>query len=176
VSRRRRWLTGCWLAAAAVVLLFLVVTYVVPHKPLANGTAAPGIALTAVDGARVDVLAHIRDTGRGAVVEFFESSCPDCKRTVPALCDLARSRPADVFAVNATGDSAEDVRNFGAANGGGCLQQLKVPLLLDPASETAHAYRIWEVPTLYVIDAQGRVAWSGDSAAAAGQALSGLKR
>jgi peroxiredoxin len=141
-----------------------------PSNPslLPVGAKAPLFALRTPEGETVR-LADYR--GKAVLLEFFTTWCPHCNAEVPFLIDLYGSLPKGPYAflsVNGDGEDAASVfayhRYFGAP----------FPALLDPSSQPGSfhqpgapgkvttAYRVTTYPTFYVVDPEGRIAWSGD--------------
>jgi len=132
--------------------------------------AAPPIRLSDADGGSLDVLGAAG--GRPVLVEFLDTACSVCQREVPAVCRLAAVHPGlYVVAIDAVGEDAARLRQFRHDQGTGCIH---FPLLVDPGARVTHTYSVSAVPTVYVLDASGRIAYSGVGAAgveaAAGEA------
>jgi thiol-disulfide isomerase/thioredoxin len=121
------------------------------------GSAAPSFHLVADDGGSRDF-----PTGRATVLEFFETGCPHCQATAPALCRLATAQPAtDILLVDAALEDATALRAYRARFFGHCQAADRLALLLDPGDRVTHLYRVTVVPTIYVVDARGRIAFAG---------------
>ena len=132
--------------------------FVHPQPPqLAVGSAAPQITLRSVSGQTVNATAAAAH--HALVVEFIETSCTTCQRDAGTVCGLASHFGQDTFvAVDAGGESAAAVSAFAAAHEpSGC----GVTLLLDPGLQVTHAYEAAVVPTIYVVDSGGRIAYGG---------------
>ena len=143
--------------------LFLVVFLVHPSQPplLAKGTAAPSIALTSDTGERLDVL--VMAAHHPVVVEFFETSCASCEQDAQSVCSVSTAFPdATVVAVGAGGEAAPALRAFAAKH---LLPPCRVTVLVDSGRRVAHAYQAAVVPTVYVIDRSGNIAYGGVGAA-----------
>jgi thiol-disulfide isomerase/thioredoxin len=135
---------------------------------LAPGSVAPSFTLRTPEGQSVRVPA----AGKPTFLEFFATWCPHCAAEAPHLRRLALefgSRAAFV-SVNADSENAASVYAFHRYFG------LPYPALLDPSGSPrgdfrkagglgrwAKAYGVQAYPTMYVISAQGRVLWAGDS-------------
>ena len=132
--------------------------FVHPQPPqLAQGTVAPQITLRTVAGQTMN--ANAAAAHHALVVEFFETTCETCQRDAPTLCRLATRFPDDVFvAVDAGDEPATAVGGFAALRQpAGCA----VAVLLDPGLKVTHAYEAAVVPTVYVVGADGRIAYGG---------------
>jgi cytochrome c biogenesis protein CcmG/thiol:disulfide interchange protein DsbE len=146
-------------AVAAVVISFAIVSRI-GHPLLPGGSLAPAISLQAAGSSPAsshDVLAEQRS--RPFVLEFFETTCAVCQREVRPMCDVhARHSSVAFYGVDAARESGEAVARFAQTQAGGCTDWV---LLLDPKSAVLRSYQVSVVPTVYVIDAQGRVAYTG---------------
>jgi peroxiredoxin len=116
---------------------------------LQPGAAAPAIELPDIDGTTQTPLSGL---GKGPlVVAFYKVGCPTCQLTLPFLERLAGS----VSLVGVSQDDARDSREFNERCG------ITFPTLLDarpyPAS---NAYQITYVPSLFVIESDGRVSFA----------------
>lgn len=154
---RAQWIRALLLFALGVAG-FLAVVVLLPHSPqlFATGTAPPALTLDDIDGAHHDVLAEAR--GRGAVIEFFETGCPTCRSEASHVCSLAAAHPVVRFyAVDAGLEDAATIRAFQREHMPGC----SVTFLTDPGALASHAWAVSVVPTVYLLGADGTVAYGG---------------
>ena len=110
------------------------------------GLPAPPVELPDLNG----VLHSLEDALRNGpvVLAFYKISCPTCQLAFPFLDRLAGS--ANLFAVSQ--DDARDSREFNQRFG------TSVPTLLDARPyPVSSAYQITNVPTIFVIETDGRV-------------------
>lgn len=135
------------LLAGAIALLTLATT--AGAAALSTRRAAPPCAppldVEALDGRRIS-LADLR--GRPVVVEFFGAWCPECRRDVPFLNQLA-ARGVTVLAVcgEARREDAEQfVRETGA----------RYPVALADAA-TVGRYGVTTVPTRFLVGPDGEL-------------------
>lgn len=106
--------------------------------------------------------------GQIVLVNFWATWCPPCIEEMPAL-ERLRQRLADqgfeVLAVN-MGDQEKSVRDF--------TRQITVrfPVLLDPDGRAVREWRVFALPTSFLVNAQGLVThelsgtaeWDGSTA------------
>ena len=120
------------------------------------GTAAPPLRLMSTTGQPVNALqaaAH-----HSLVVSFFDTQCDTCRSQAPQLCSVAQNRSDDVFiAVDAGGESAAALRAYAQS---AFSSPCRVTVLADPARTVSRAYRAAVVPTVYVVDSGGKIAYA----------------
>ena len=121
---------------------------------LEPGTAAPDFTLNDMDGKPVS-LSSFR--GRQVVLVFWASWCPDCREEVPALQELqARVNPEKVAFVSVSFDRKEEAfREYVTEHKMGGVQLFDAAGKKDSAIATDYHVR-W-IPSLYLIDADGKV-------------------
>ena len=121
---------------------------------LAQRAPAPDLALEAAEGASLR-LSDLR--GEVVVVNFWASWCPPCRREMPALerlNRLMRGQPFAVVGINA-GEEVEDVLGFRA----GVEPAPSFRLLLDREGKALKAFGVSGLPTTFVLDREGRIAY-----------------
>lgn len=125
-------------------------------RPLAGGRPAPAFTLTTLAGAPLS-LADL--AGRPVFLNFWATWCGPCVREMPAFQTFAREQRlrgddgAVVLAIN-FGETEEDITPFLRELGVGDLTTL-----LDPDLRTANAYGVGNLPTTYLIAADGTLAF-----------------
>ncbi len=125
---------------------------------VAVGEVAPPFTLNTLDGKTVS----LRDyAGKVVILDFWQTSCPHCREAMPRvqrLHDKYASQGVVVLGVNQQ-EAPSAVKDFITAN------KYTIPQSLDPGT-AAGAYGVSGLPTLLIIDQQGKVAWvqAGDSA------------
>lgn len=135
-----------------------------PHdeRLLAIGTPAPSFTLKDTKGAT-----HALQDYRGKVVvlDFWATWCPPCRVALPAI-DKLHTKYKDNDKVVILGMNAQRGR---PGNAGAFLREkgLDFTTLLD-AEELRGPYQSPGIPTFYVIDPQGNIAWGGVGLMAAG--------
>jgi peroxiredoxin len=131
------------------------------------GSAAPAFTLRTPTGAPFS-LAQLR--GKAVLLELFATWCPHCAAEAPHLKAMYTSLPKSRYAfvgINADSEDAASVLAYHIWFG------LPFPALLDPGTDpgsfhsagspgpVSEKYKIHFFPTFYVIDPQGKIAWSG---------------
>jgi peroxiredoxin len=151
-------------AAIAVLLAFTIfITWRVKRleKSVLSRTAAslmisksaPEFTLAALNGDTVS-LADYRGK-KTVVVSYWASWCGPCKVELPELREFyKRYHKADanfeILAISIDEQKA-DAEQYAAA------EKLPFPVLFDPQSKTAEAYSVEGIPTLFVIDQDGKI-------------------
>ena len=120
-----------------------------PTKP----RPAPELNLPRLDGGRID-LGELR--GRVVLVNFWAVWCPPCRKEMPSMERLSKmmaQRPFTILASNA-GETPEQIRPF--------LNEvpLTFPILLDQDSARMKAWRVFVLPTSFIVDKQGQIRYS----------------
>jgi len=149
-------------AVVATVVSYAIISRVSGPRLLPGGATAPAITATSSGGDHVALLARGTTPAHPIVVEFFETTCAVCQQEVAPICKVARQHPDVAFyGIDAAREDAAAVNGFKQSQGKGCIDW---PLLLDPRSDLLRAYSVTAVPTVYVIDINGRVAYAGTGA------------
>lgn len=112
----------------------------------------PAFRRDALDGREVSSTAL---RGRVVVIEFFASYCEPCKRSLPAIVELAARDPS--LAVIAVGeDERRDLTAAMAVDYG-----LTMPVIHDVGNILAARFRIDGLPSTFVVDDLGVIRWVG---------------
>jgi peroxiredoxin len=126
---------------------------------LAAGALAPEVAFRTLEGG-TETLAGL--LARGPVVlAFFKVSCPVCQMTFPYLDRLHKGMAREGAPLQFLGvsqDNPSATREFMRQQG------VTFPVLLDEAATgyaASSAFAIHGVPSLFVIEPDGRVSFSG---------------
>ena len=114
---------------------------------------APEFTLTALNGDTVS-LADYRGK-KTVVVSYWASWCGPCKVELPELREFyKRYHKADAnFEILAISIDEEKA----AAEKYAAAEKLPFPVLFDPQSKTADAYSVEGIPTMFVIDKDGKI-------------------
>ena len=114
--------------------------------------AAPAPELEAPDLAGTPrTLADYR--GKVVLLNFWASWCPPCVREMPSLERLRvkmAGRPLAIVALDSA-EQREDVDAFLAR------MKLGFPILLDPDGVNTRRWKVFALPTSFLLDAEGRV-------------------
>lgn len=119
------------------------------------GKPAPDFALESLGGQKI-ALADYR--GKTLVASYWASWCGPCRMEIPVLAKFyQRTHHADsnfeILAISVD-------RERDAAAGAAKSLKMPFPVLLDPESHTADAYKVDAIPTLFVIDKSGKVVFT----------------
>ena len=115
---------------------------------------APALKLKDLDGKTLD-LAQLK--GKVVLINFWATWCPPCRKELPSMERLWRQLKDQglvVLGVN-VGESADEV--FAFSNG--LETPLTFPLLLDEDSSVAQSWPVKGLPTTYLVDKRGRIAF-----------------
>lgn len=115
---------------------------------------APGLALKDLDGQTI-TLAKLK--GKVVVVNFWATWCPPCRREFPSMERLREKmsgQPVVILAVN-EGETAETIEQFIST----LDVQPRFPILLDQDGGAMAFWPVRGLPTTYIIDKRGRMAY-----------------
>ncbi|MFZ1539637.1 MAG: TlpA disulfide reductase family protein [Chromatiaceae bacterium] len=119
--------------------------------PLETPIPAPDLRLQDLQGKTID-LAQYR--GRVVLINFWATWCPPCRKEFPSLGrvrQLFKPEEFEVLAVNVDEDR-ETALAFAGAPG--------FPVLLDSNSKATMTWPVKGLPTSFIVDTQGRIAFS----------------
>jgi peroxiredoxin len=122
-----------------------------PLTNIAAGHVAPGFTLKSPDGKEY-TLGKLLEKGP-VVVAFFKISCPVCQFTLPYLQRLAERYAGDsATVIGVSQDDERGTKEFNREYG------VTFPTLLDePGYPVSNAYGLSMVPTIFLIEPDGRV-------------------
>jgi thiol-disulfide isomerase/thioredoxin len=118
-----------------------------------SATPAPELKANDVAGAP-RTLADYR--GKVVLLNFWASWCPPCLREMPSMERLRvkmAGRPLAIVALDSA-EAAEEVNAF--------LSKMKLgfPILLDPDGSNTKRWKVFALPTTFLLDAEGRVRYA----------------
>ena len=123
-------------------------------SPVTPLIAAPDFTLEDMDGESYKLHDY---RGKVVLVNFWATWCPPCRKEMPALEALYKKLGGDSFAVLAV-NQWEDPDHVFAYTG-----ELNVfptfPILFDPESKISADYGVKGLPTSFLIDKKGRLAY-----------------
>jgi peroxiredoxin len=117
------------------------------HKP------APQVTLASLDGRKVSI-ADFRDK-KAVVVTFWASWCGPCRMEMPILRDFYKKKAQANTDFEILAISLDDDRE--AAEIAATELKMPFPVLLDSAHAAADAYQVQAIPTLMIVDKDGKV-------------------
>lgn len=152
--RLRSWLTGGLLSLLLCAAALAGEELSHSFTPIDPPRSAPDFSLPDMDG-ELHVLSDYR--GKVVLVNFWATWCPPCRREMPALERLYQALGDEPFAVLAV-NQWEDPDHVFAYMG-----ELNVfpsfPILFDPESTVSAEFGVKGLPTSFLLDKQGRVAF-----------------
>ena len=123
-----------------------------PAYALSAGEPAPALSLPTAGGQAVD-LERLR--GKVVWVDFWASWCTPCKRSFPWMNEMLakyRAQGFEIVAVNVD-KRREDAEKFLA------VAPAQFTVVYDASGKAPAAWDVKAMPTSYLIDANGRVAF-----------------
>jgi len=93
--------------------------------------------------------------GKTVILNFWATWCPPCREEMPSMQRAYEAVSGDGIAVVAinVGDDADTIRSFLAEN------PVDFPLPMDLDSRVVQSYPVTGLPTTFVIDPEGRLAY-----------------
>ena len=117
---------------------------------IAAGDSAPSFSLATPDGHSISLASALQ---KGPVVlAFFKITCPVCQFTFPFLERLNKAFGSNASVLAVSQDDARDTKDFLTE------YSLSFPALLDEDGyAVSNAYGLANVPTVFLIDSNGKV-------------------
>jgi|ERR1700690_85789 len=122
-----------------------------PLRPRLN---APELELANLEGQPV-TLSGLK--GKVVIVNFWATWCPPCRRefaSMERLRKMLADRPLEILAVN-EGEATDVIEGFSSA----LDTPPSFPVLLDPIGDAMALWPVRGLPTTFVIDKKGRMAY-----------------
>jgi peroxiredoxin len=118
---------------------------------ISPGNTAPGFSLKGLDGKEYSL--HSLTQKGPVVAAFFKISCPVCQFTFPFLERLHKRHGGDgATFLGISQDDARGTKSFASESG------VTFPMALDDRGYPAsNAYGLTSVPTIFLIDTDGKV-------------------
>jgi len=165
VVRKRRLSAPAVLAIVALATFTFLITWRAhvleetlerqSREPALVNQPAPEFAVSALDGQVVSLKDFHGQ--KKLVVTFWASWCGPCRLEMPQLTDFYKrnhnaSSDFEILAVSIDEDP-QAATAFATAN------QLTFPVLLDAKQKMAEAYQVEGIPTMFVIDKDGKITY-----------------
>jgi thiol-disulfide isomerase/thioredoxin len=148
------WIWALVIAATCSLVALTVVEVRRPPRPALAGKSAPDLSLPLLGGGNSSILKD-----KITMVDFWATWCAPCRASMPRLQKLWKeyqSSGVEIYSVDTDDPSLDreaQVREFLLQNG------LTFPVVLDDGS-ASQAFSISSLPTLVLLDRQGKVVWS----------------
>lgn len=143
----RRWAARALDVLAVLVVLAALAKFLILPRLHRDVVQAPPVALATLNGGRFDLA---RSRGRLVFLDFWATWCEPCQASIPLVQHFRRTHPGvDVVSVD-VGEPPSLVRPFAARFKMG-------DVALDPDQTVAHAFGVTGYPTMFAVDASGRI-------------------
>lgn len=165
VDRRKAWWRRrFWDLLIIVLVLFIADTLFWGRSAgLENGTLAPDQTVYPLGGG--DPIRLAKRDGYPLLLVFWATWCPACRDELPAIDRVARRYAGSGLQTLAVTDeigAETQIAQFLLDRG------LTVPVALEKG-QARSAYRVGTIPTVYLIDGGGKIAWSRVGAVSEGR-------
>ncbi|MFP4034296.1 MAG: TlpA family protein disulfide reductase [Desulfovermiculus sp.] len=139
------------------ISLILVFFMAGPALAISKGSSAPAFEIVTLDGTEIDLQEYAEE---GPVLLFFWSTwCDYCKDEMEAIQDLEEEYAPEglqVLGINpGWRDNEQRARSFQDQYGA------DLPLAFDQSGDLGQKYKLQGVPTLFLLDREGTVLFSG---------------
>ena len=163
------WIIVALLLVGAIVMGFQEVSF---SSLLKDGSVAPDFTVKTLAGPEI-TLSKLR--GKVVLVDFWATWCGPCQKEMPYLLELVKDYEArGVTLVAVSNDDLDEQTQVVAA------YAQKLPALQPFAAygtpELGHPYQVHALPTLYVLDASGRIVTSQQGQASEAQLRRWIER
>jgi len=111
---------------------------------------APDFVLKATDGEIYSLTSFL---GKKVVINFWAAWCPPCKEEMPEFQAFYDQKLEDVVLLSINSDPDYKFDKFLKDYG------ITFPVLLDKNSKIANKYRVLSIPTTFILDEYGKIAY-----------------
>lgn len=116
------------------------------QDPVSAGDRLPQFSVTMDNGKTVSPQSLF---GSWAVIVFFNTGCPDCRRELPEIESLYRMRPDVEVLCVAREEGAEEIAAYWAEN------DLTLPWSAQPDRKVFNLFAMSGIPRVFVVSAEG---------------------
>ena len=160
--RSRRWIFIGGTIAVAMAAVGVILALTVDRQPPVGteiGQTAPDFTLSNFQGVKVS-LSDFR--GQVVILEFWQSTCPDCRRETPYLDELYRRyKDTGVVWLGVNLDHDHDAAQKFLADSGLADDQTTVGKDYTAAMDVVKLFDVPLVPCVFVIDRRGVIRYRG---------------
>lgn len=140
----------------SMLLGYAVLPMMKPQRSRLLGAEAPEFTLPVMHQGEAGSQLSLSDLkGKAVVLDFWASWCAPCRAQVPVLDRVARrfaGRGVVVVGVSTSGDDWRRAVEFAKS------MNLSYPSVFDGDDAVGRAYHVRQLPTLVVVDRDGRIA------------------
>jgi peroxiredoxin len=132
------------------VLICLVASAAFAFSSAPGSNKAPDFKLRDLAGKDVSLKSF---QGKTVVLEFFQTTCPACREEMPQLNSVykkLRSKELEILGISIR-EYAHYVSSFVDEN------KIVFPVLLDERGDTANAYKVRFIPSIFIVDKTGKI-------------------
>ncbi len=142
------------------------------NKPLENGTIAPDFTITPLDSQESFLLSSLQ--GKYVVLEFWASWCPDCQAATADMVKLYEDYHSDsiIFIGFSLDIDEQQLKTYIKENSMDWIQASE--FIEWQQNPIALAYNVSWIPTLYLIDKEGKIEFSCSNADEMAQKLAAI--
>ncbi len=142
-------LTKTLIALLALILAITILSLLFGKKTEIEAEMAPDFELEALDGSKVK-LSDFR--GQVVILDFWATWCSPCRRQMGNLKELKKVVGDEVVILSIdVAESKQKVQSYVSK------EEVDWIVLLDKKGDAARAYKVKAIPTIVIIDKEGRV-------------------
>ena len=138
-----------------VLLLFASFTTLASDQiltPVSPRIKAPAFSLLDIDGNKHRLKSY---RGKVVIVNFWATWCPPCRLEIPSMqraWKKLKNKNVAMLAIN-VGENDDTIFTFSAE------YEMDFPILMDKNSSVVRSWPVSALPTTYVVDRKGRLAY-----------------